>query len=115
MNMSHSGATEGSLVDAAPDQFTYDVAFSFLTEDEPTAVRLNDILKTRLNTFLYTERQKELAGTDGEITFKRVFEHDARTAVVLYRSGWGERRWTSVEQRGIRERAFNHNYGYRFV
>jgi len=59
-------------------QFDYDVAFSFLSQDEAAAMQINDRLQDRYRTFLYSQRQKELAGTDGEITsvkyllFKRV-------------------------------------------
>lgn len=43
------------------DQFKYDVAFSFLGQDEAIAVQLNDLLSDRLRTFIYSERQLELA------------------------------------------------------
>src|SRR5439155_23116809 len=65
-----SGATEGSLVDVAADQFTCDVAFSFLTKDEPTAVRLNDILIGRASN--YRARF--------EITRERIFSSSARSS-----------------------------------
>ncbi len=65
--------------------FKYEVAFSFLTEDEDLVNQINDLLKGRLSTFVYSERQAEIAGTDGEKTFNRVFGSDARIVVVLYR------------------------------
>ena len=74
--------------------YKYDVAFSFLQRDEPLALQLNDLLQDRVKTFIYPERQKELAGTDGEETFGKVFGEEARLAVVLYRSEWGETKWT---------------------
>jgi len=96
-----------------PDSpFNYDVAFSFLAQDEALACQLNDLLQDRLKTFLYSKRQGELAGTDGESTFGRVFGEEARLVVVLYRSGWGETPWTRIEETSIRNRAFEHGYDF---
>ena len=36
------------------ESFEYDVAFSFLAEDEELATQLNDLLADRLSTFLYS-------------------------------------------------------------
>lgn len=94
-------------------EYKYDVAFSFFAGDEALANQLNDELKDRLATFLYSERQKELAGTDGEETFARVFGSEARVVVILYRAGWGDERWTRVESDAIRNRA--HEEGYDFT
>ena len=85
--------------------FKYDVAFSFLAMDEQLAVQINDLLSDRFATFLYSERQREVAGTDGAETFTRVFQDEARVVVVLYRSGWGESPWTRIEATAIRNRA----------
>ena len=92
--------------------FKYDVAFSFLAKDEPLAASLNEGLKDWMSTFLYSEQQKVLAGTDGESTFKSVFRDEARTVVVLYRQGWGETPWTRMEQDAIRERAYDEGYDF---
>jgi len=40
----------------------YDVAFSFLAEDEPTARALSEKLAGRISTFVFSERQRDLAG-----------------------------------------------------
>lgn len=93
--------------------YNYDVAFSFLAQDEPLATELNDLLQDRLKTFLYSKRQGEIAGTDGEQTFNSVFSEQARIVVVLYRAGWGKSTWTRIEETAIRNRAFEH--GYNFV
>ena len=66
------------------DQYKYEVAFSFLAQDEVLATELNDLLQDRLSTFIYSKRQEELAGTDGEETFNNVFGKQARLVVVLY-------------------------------
>ena len=92
--------------------FDYDVAFSFLARDEGIATALNDALKGGLKTFLYSERQKELAGTDGELTFNAAFGKQARFVVVLFRDGWGETPWTRIEQTAVRNRAFEEGFDF---
>jgi hypothetical protein len=42
--------------------FDYDVAFSFLANDESVALQINDALKGTLATFLYSEQQKSSQG-----------------------------------------------------
>ena len=95
--------------------FQYDVAFSFLRQDEALAIELNERLKDRLTTFIYTdrERQETLARRNDEEAFSLAFGKHARTVVVLYRAGWGERGATSVEATAIRNRAFE--FGYDFT
>lgn len=93
--------------------YRYDVAFSFLAQDEPIAAELNDLLEGRLSTFFYSKKQEAIAGTDGEKTFGDVFGKDARLVVVLYRTSWGQTPWTRVEETAIRNRAYD--YGYDFV
>lgn len=105
--------TEGSAAaGVAAGSFKYDVAFSFLSQDEALAGQLNDRLQDRAKTFIYFERQKEIAGTDGEETFGRVFREEARLVVVLYRVGWGETKWTRIEQTAIRARGYEHGYDF---
>lgn len=94
-------------------EYKYDVAFSFLKEDEVLAIQLNDLLQSRLSTFLYSKKQEEIAGTDGEETFNKVFGVDARIVVVLYRKGWGNTPWTRIEETAIKNRAYDE--GYEFV
>ena len=66
------------------DEFKYDIAFSFLSKDEDTAQQINDLLSDRCRTFIYADKQKEIAFTDGEETFKRVFSKDARIVAVCF-------------------------------
>jgi hypothetical protein len=95
------------------DEFTYDIAFSFVAEDEAVATQINDLLRDRYKTFLYSEQQKALAGTDGELTFNAVFSTQTRIVAVLYRHAWGQTPWTRIEETAIRNRA--HDHGYDFV
>ncbi len=92
--------------------YKYDVAFSFLKEDEEFAAQINNILQDRLKTFLYSKTQEELVGTDGEKTFNTVFSSEARIVVVFYRKGWGETPWTRIEQTAIRNRAYKEGYDF---
>lgn len=92
--------------------FKYDVAFSFLQRDEPLATKLNDLLAGRVTTFFYPRQQEDIAGTDGEATFNRVFSVDARIVVVLYRDGWGKTPFTRIEETAIRNRAFDEGYDF---
>ena len=97
-------------------KYTYDVAFSLLAQDEALAREINELLSDRYRTFLYSERQKEIAGADGELKFKQVFAEEARLVVVLYREGWGTTPWTRMEEEAIRGRAYEEGYDFvKFV
>ena len=101
-----------SYIGRMEDEFEYDVAFSFTAQDEALATQLNDLVADRLKTFIYSERQKELAGTDGQTTFSEVYGKKARVVVILYRAEWGQTRWTGVEMNAIRARAFEHSFDF---
>lgn len=94
-----------------PD-YKYDLALSFLAEDESLATQLSDLLQDRFEIFLYSRKQEQLAGTDGEITFNSVFGSEARFVAVLYREGWGQTPWTRIEETAIRNRAFEEGYDF---
>ncbi len=94
------------------NQFKYDVAFSFLAKDEILATQLNDRLQDRVTTFLYSKKQEQIAGTDGEKTFNKVFGEEARIVVLLYRDGWGQTPFTRIEETAIKNRSFNHGYDF---
>lgn len=93
-------------------KYKYDVAFSLLADDEEIATSINELIKDGLTTFIYSERQQELAGTDGEKTFNLVFGSEARIVFVLYRKGWGETSWTRIEETAIRNRGYNEGYDF---
>ena len=94
------------------NEFKYDVAFTFLTRDEPLAQHLNDLLQDRISTFIYPQRQREIAGKDGELELKKAFGSDSRLVVIIYRSEWGTTDWTRIEQDAIRERGYHHGYDF---
>jgi len=96
-------------------EYKYEAAFSFLQDDELIALEIGDRIRDRLNVgiFVYSQRQDELAGTDGVDRFSQIFAEESRIVVVLYREGWGQTRWTRVEETAIRTRGFNE--GHEFV
>ena len=97
---------------AQEERFKYDVGFSFLAEDEGLALRLAELLTDRFRTFVFSQRQKELAGRDGEQAFADVFAEESRTVVVLYRQRWGTTTWTRIEETAIRGRAYDEGYAF---
>jgi hypothetical protein len=92
--------------------FKYDIAFSFVKEDEGLATQINDLVQDRYRTFLYSKAQDQLVGTDGEKTFNAVFGEQARTVAVLLRPEWGQTSWTRIEETAIKNRAFNQGYDF---
>jgi hypothetical protein len=80
----------------------YDVAISFLHQDEPLARTIAERLAP-LRVFVYSKSQEEVAGRDGVEAFRDIFRHRCKVAMVLYRRGWGETRWTAVEEIAIRD------------
>jgi len=94
-------------------KYEYDVAFSFTQRDEGIAFQINNLIQDRFRTFIYSEHQKELAGTDGENKFNEVFSEKSRLVVILYRSDWGQTSWTRIEETAIRNRG--HEEGYDFT
>jgi hypothetical protein len=92
--------------------YKYDVAFSFLDEDEELVIQINNLIQDRMATFIYSRRQGELAGTDGEETLNRVFGSEARTVVVLHRKNWGQTPWTRIEETAMRNRAYEEGYDF---
>lgn len=97
------------------DEYKYEVAFSFLQDDEQLALEIANRIRDRVSVgvFVYSERQDELVGTDGVDSFSRVFGEESRIVVILYREGWGQTKWTRVEENAIRARGFEQ--GHEFV
>src|SRR5262249_8783776 len=56
----------------------------------------NDLLQDRYATFLYSRRQGEIAGRDGELRFNEIFGQEARVVIVLHRGEWGQTTWDGV-------------------
>jgi len=92
--------------------FKYDVAFSFVARDESIAVALADRLTENSSVFVYSRKQEELAGTNGEVSFGKVFGVESRLVVVLHRDSWGTTPWTRIEETAIRNRAYDEGYDF---
>lgn len=90
----------------------YDVAISFLHRDEPLALQIHARLSESFDVFVYPKKQEELAGTDGMESFRQAFRSDSRLVVVLYRNGWGQTRWTRIEEEAIKDRAYNEGWDW---
>jgi len=86
--------------------YEFEVAFSFLQEDETLAYQINDNIHDRYSTFIYSQHQKDLVGKDGTESFRVVFEEKTRIVIVLYRENWGTTFWTRVEEEAIKRRAY---------
>ena len=93
-------------------KFEYEVAFSFLQQDEALAYAIRDLISDSYSTFIYSEHQKKLAGNDGEEIFNSVFGEKARIVVVLYREEWGKTKWTRIEETAIKNRGFEETYDF---
>lgn len=84
--------------------YQYDIAISFLHQDESIALDLHDLLSPSFEVFVYSKKQEELAGTDGTESFRKAFREDSRLVVILYRDGWGKTPWTRIEEGAITDR-----------
>lgn len=100
---------------ASPDGPKYDAALSFLADDEPLASKLADRLSERWEVFVFSDRQREIAGTDGVEKLTEVFRRDALLDVVLHREGWGDTPWTRLEAGAIKERQLETGFEALFV
>jgi hypothetical protein len=89
----------------------YDVAISFLRQDEHIAIEIWSHLNEVLSVFIYSKRQEELAGNEGLEEFRATFRDDCRLIVVLYRDGWGQTPWTRVEETAIKEKCLADGWG----
>jgi hypothetical protein len=96
----------------ASDPFKYDVAISFLSADLDVAQRLTELLRDRMEVFLFTERQGDVVGPDGVEQMNAVYGKEARIAIVLYREGWGKKGWTGVEETAIKNRGLEQGWDF---
>jgi hypothetical protein len=96
------------------NSFKYDVAISFLQEDELLAVNIGDRLADRVgvDVFVYSKRQDELVGRDGLEAFSGIFGKQSRVVVVLNRQGWGRTPWTRVEETAIKNRGLDDGWDF---
>ncbi len=96
-------------------QYDLDVAISFASADKALAVAIRDGLIGTLRVFEFTDRQEELAGTDGLESLRKVFRDRARIVVILMRAAWGTTPWTRVEKEAITDRFLSEGPDFLFV
>jgi hypothetical protein len=65
-----------------------------------------------MEVFIYSKRQEELAGTDGLESLREAFLTNSKLVVVLYRNGWGQTRWTRIEEAAIKDRFLNEGWSW---
>lgn len=92
--------------------FKYEVAFAFLEKDEFLANQINDLIKDKLKTFLYSKKQEDISNTDSEKTILDVLRKQSRSVVVLFSNKWGTTPWTRIEEEAIRNRASKEGYNF---
>jgi hypothetical protein len=95
--------------------FKYDVAISLLDQDLAIAQEIKELLSDRLDVFLYSEQQLEIAATDGIDKFSEVFRREARVVVVLARELWGKTKWTRIEETALKSRGLEEGWDFLFV
>jgi len=95
-------------------KFKFGVAISYLIQDEDLALKINHLIQDQVKTFIFTERQIELAGRDGEVELIKIFSEQARIDVVLFRKEWGTTPWTRIEKNAIRRRGHGEGYDFTF-
>ena len=96
------------------DDYQYDVAISFLMQDEALASAINEKLSEGLDVFFFPQKQKELAGTDGMESMREPFLK-SRISVVLYRPKWGRTPWTGVEAEAIKDACLANQFQNLFI
>lgn len=97
---------------SATHEYDFDVAFSFHSKDEALAAEINALSAQSLRTFLYSEKQKEIAGRDGQEAFSAVYAKRSRIVAILYREEWGQTPFTRIEQTAIKNRAFDEGFDF---
>jgi hypothetical protein len=93
-------------------KYKYDVAFSFLGKDEELAMQIEELLRHRVKTFIYSRKQSDLVGKDGEKILNQVFGSQSRIVVVLFRKGWGNTPFTRIEETAMKNRAYTEGYDF---
>lgn len=95
--------------------FRFDVAISLLDADLKTAEEIRGALSTDCRVFLYSERQLELAGSDGLESLTAAFRRDSRLVLVLARKKWSETKWTRIEKTAITNRGYEDGWDFLLV
>lgn len=80
--------------------YRYDVALSFAAEMEETVRKVNWYMEAEgLNTFFFSERQKELLSQNPYKSIYKVFQSESLVKVLFVTLGYYESEWTGIERR----------------
>lgn len=79
----------------------YDIAISYLAQDEELAFNIYTELGQNLRVFIYTKHQDELGGKSGIKPLREIFTERTNIIVVLHREKWGQTDWTNTEENAI--------------
>ncbi len=83
----------------------YDIAFSYLTEDEEFVGKIKDEFRdTSVKIFFYKDHRDKIIGEDGKKYYYDIFNKHSKVVVIFYRNGWGVKGMTIYEKRGIDDR-----------
>lgn len=84
--------------------YKHDIGFAFLEKDEPFANQINDLLKDKFKTFLYSKKQEYKDDLEREMLILDVFKKQSRCVVLFYRNKWGTTPYTAIEEKAVRTR-----------
>jgi hypothetical protein len=84
--------------------YKYDITFAFLDKDEPFANQINELLRDKFKTFLFSKKQEYKADLEREMLLLDVFKKQSRCVVLFYRKNWGTSPWTAIEEKAVRTR-----------
>jgi hypothetical protein len=84
--------------------YKYDIAFAFLEKDEALVNQINDLLKDKFKTFIYSKKQEFKDDLEREMLLLDVFKKQSRYVVLLYGNKWGTTPYTAIEEKAVRTR-----------
>lgn len=84
----------------------YDLAISFLSQDEPLALKLYGAARGESVCICLLEETRGVGRNGWSRILSPGFFSESRLVVVLFRNGWGKTKWTAVEERAIKDRMF---------
>lgn len=98
------------------DQFEYDVAVSFASEDKTTAESLINLLKHKHIEVLRDEyTSADLWGKDVLDHLVNLYARKARYCVILISKNYPLKKWTEAERTSTQERSFRDPNEYIFL
>ena len=85
------------LIDRDPDEFCWDVAISYASEDEGLARQINTALRSDFRVFFAPDQAAGLWGTELTRVLPNTYGVQSRTVLVLSTNHYVAKHWTRVE------------------